>query len=211
MPKQTQKIASCVMQRLARYYLCLERLYEQGLEWISSQDLARELDLTSSTVRQDISHLDFSGISKRGYELVKLKLALHSILGLNRIFATVIVGAGNFGKALLLHDDFRAKGFEIKAIFDNNPKLVGKRIESYYIQSVDELTAVVKKKKIKIGVIAVPAPNAQEAADRLIAAGIKGILNLSTANLQVPQQTVIINSRIILDFIRLAFYLNEQK
>jgi redox-sensing transcriptional repressor len=210
MSEQTAKIASCVMQRLARYYLYLGRLHEQRVKWISSQELASEFDLTSSTVRQDISHLDFSGISKRGYELEKLKLALHSVLGLNRIFATVIVGAGNFGKALLLHGDFRAKGFEIKAIFDNDPKLVGKRIESYYIQSIDELTAVVKKNKIKIGVIAVPAGNAQEVADRFVAAGVKGILNLSTANLQVPRGTVIINSRIIFDFIQLAFYLNEQ-
>jgi len=203
-----EKLSPCVMQRLARYYLCIEKLHEQGLEWISSQELALELDLTGSTVRQDISHLDFSGISKRGYELDKLQQTLRSVLGLDKRFATVIVGAGNFGRALLLHDDFREKGFDIKAIFDKDAKLIGKRIESYYIQSVDKLTAVVKKNKVEIGVIAVPASAAQAVADQLTAAGVKGILNLSTANLQIPQGKVIINSRIILDFIQLAFYLN---
>jgi redox-sensing transcriptional repressor len=204
-----EKLSACIMQRLERYYLYIQRLHEQGQEWLSSQELAEGLHLTSSTVRQDISHLDFSGISKRGYELDKLKQTLSSVLGLDSTYATVIVGAGNFGRALLLHDDFREKGFDIKAIFDNDPKLIGKRIESYYIQSIDKLTAVVKKNKVRIGVIAVPAKTAQEVADMLAAAGVKGILNLSTANVQIPQGKVIINSRIILDFIQLAFYLNE--
>ncbi|MBN1799044.1 MAG: redox-sensing transcriptional repressor Rex [Spirochaetales bacterium] len=204
-----EKISSCIMERLERYYLYIQRLSEQGQVWISSQELAEGLNLTSSTVRQDISHLNFSGISKRGYELVKLRQTLRSVLGLDTRYATVIVGAGNFGRALLLHDDFREKGFDIKAIFDNNPKLIGKRIESYYIQSIDKLTAVVKKNNVRIGVIAVPAKAAQEVADKLTAAGVNGILNLSTANVQIPQGKVIVNSHIILDFIQLAFYLNE--
>jgi redox-sensing transcriptional repressor len=204
-----QKISPCIMQRLARYYLYIQRLDSQGIEWVSSQEVAAELELTSSTVRQDISHLDFSGISKRGYEVGKLKRILCGVLGLDRLTPTVIVGAGNFGRALLLHRNFRENGFEIKAIFDKDPKLIGKNIESYYIQDIKNLIEVVREHKAKIGVIAVPSAAAQETADNLARAGITGILNLSTADIQVPRGCVLVNSRILLDFIRLAFYINR--
>jgi len=206
----SKKIPRCITQRLARYYLYIQRLDEQDVEWVSSQDMATELDLTSSTVRQDISYLDFSGISKRGYEVGRLKNILHAVLGLNRSIGTVIIGAGNFGKALFLHDNFRENGFEFKAIVDKDPKLIGKSIESYYIQDIQNLNSIVKKLKIKIGVIAVPAQAAQEVADQLAAAGVKGILNLSTADIQIPDGCVLVNSRILLDFIRLAFQINNE-
>lgn len=191
-----RKIPRSVIGRFPQYLWETQELRDEGQEWVSSQALADALGFTSSTVRQDLSHLDFSGVAKRGYEAAKLQQVLSEFLGLDAGRRAVIMGAGNLGRALAQHNAFARQGFVIRAIFDNNPKLVGRKIGQLVVQDARDLEAAVRSEKIDIGMIAVPAQAAQAVADSLVAAGVRGILNLAPTNIRVPKPAVVRNARI---------------
>mgnify|MGYP001466760858 CR=1 FL=1 len=193
-----------VVQRLTKYLAQVQTLCDQGVEWVSSMELAETLGLTSSTVRQDLSYLDFSGTSKRGYATAGLSQVLKGALGADIGWNMVVVGAGNLGRALALHEEFVRRGFNIVGIFDNDPKLVGRRIGRLTVQGMRDMPAVIGEKNVAIGVIAVPAPAAQNVSDILIASGIKGLLNLSLAHLIAPSRVAIIHSRMVASLMELT-------
>ncbi len=114
----SKAIPPSVVRRLTKYLTQVQSLIAKGSEWVSSRDLADGLGLTSSTVRQDLSHLDFSGISKKGYEVCKLQKVLKGVLGADQEWKTVVIGAGNLGNAIALHGELLRRGFVICAIFD---------------------------------------------------------------------------------------------
>jgi redox-sensing transcriptional repressor len=184
-----------VIRRLAHYLHHIQEDLEQEREWISSLDLARALDVTSSTVRQDLSCLDISGIAKRGYRVKDLQSAILTLLGRDEISNMVIIGAGNLGRALALHGEFPRQGFAVAGLFDNNPKLVGKFLEDTEVLSLDKLPEVVREHNVEIGVIAVPHQAAQEVADRLVAAGVRGVLNMSMAHVRTPPHVPVVHAR----------------
>jgi len=182
----------------------LQTLCAQGIKWISSQEIADNLGLTSSTVRQDLSHLDFSGVSKRGYETCGLEKVLAEVLGADTKWKMVVVGAGNLGKALALHEEFSRRGFNIVAVFDADPKKIGKKVGNLTVLSQREIPAVVSSKKVDIGIIAVPASAAQGVADVLIMAGVKGLLNLALAHIVAPRRVPVIDSRVVASLLELS-------
>ncbi len=186
-----------VIRRLPRYLARVEHLLETGQEWVSSAELAEALDLTSSTVRQDLSHLDVRGVSKRGYGLVDLRNTLVTALGLDSKSKVVIVGAGNFGRALALHENFARRGFEICGVFDSNSKLNGKKIGSLVIEDMDRLPEAVRTDKVEIGIVAVPAAAAQDVADRLMDAGVRGILNLAYTHINARHDVAVVDARLV--------------
>jgi len=186
-----------VIRRLTECLAHVRHLRGKGVEWISSQELADDLGLTSSTVRQDLSHLDFSGISKRGYRAAGLEQALAGMLGADTVWTMVVVGAGNLGRALSLHEQFPRHGFNIVGVFDADERKVGCRVGSLVVQPMRELPATVAAAKADIGVLAVPATSAQDVADELVAAGIKGLLNIALAHISVPPSVPVIDSRIV--------------
>ena len=190
-------IPSPVVKRLAKYLAHLQHLKLDDKEWVSSQGLAQALGLTDSTVRQDISHLDFSGRGKRGYEAKGLEEILTRVLGLDTGGNAVIVGAGNLGRALALHEDFPRVGFNIRGIFDVDPRLFGKKLGPLVVQSMDDLPEVVRSEGVDIGIIAVPASAARVAALQLVAAGVRGLLNLACAHLTVSENIAIVDARIV--------------
>jgi redox-sensing transcriptional repressor len=186
-----------VIRRLTKYLAHLQRVKQTGKEWVSSQELARALSLTDSTVRQDLSHLEFSGRAKRGYEVDGLKKTLTTVLGLDTESNAVIIGAGNMGRALALHEEFRRQGFRICGVFDFDTKLFGKKLGPLVVQSMDVLPDVVRKEGVSIGIIAVPPPAAQEVAGELVAAGVRGLLNLACAHVSVPDDVAIVDGRLV--------------
>jgi len=191
------QIPRLVVRRLALYLDAIRRMRDDGVEWISSQELADALELTSSTVRQDLSHVDFSGISKRGYEAAGLAECLAAVLGADLEWRVVVVGAGNLGRALALHEEFRRRGFNIRAVFDSDERKTGSRVGDLVVQKTASLGAVVKRHSVDVGIIAVPAPAAQEVADALVAAGVRGLLNLSAAHVLVPDSVAVVDTRIV--------------
>jgi redox-sensing transcriptional repressor len=193
-----------VVHRLTRYLACVQEHSAQGGEWISSQELADRLGLTSSTVRQDLSHLDFSGISKRGYETAGLERALRNMLGADKSWRMVVVGAGNLGRALALHEEFSRRGFQIRGIFDADDAKVGQRVGDLVIRDMCKLPRFVRDDAIEIGVIAVPSGAAQSVADLLIASGVKGLLNMTLTHVVSPRRVAVVDSRIVSSLLELA-------
>lgn len=186
-----------VVRRLTKYLAHIPHLKADGKEWVSSRQLASAVSLTDVTVRRDFTHLDFFGKTQRGYEIEGLEKAIRNALGLDTGCNAVIVGAGNFGRALVLHEDFRKQGFTIRGLFDADPKLVGKRVGRLTVQSMAELADLVRQEKVDIGVLAVPASAARVVAFELVSAGVRGLLNLACEHINVPEEVAIVDARIV--------------
>jgi len=202
--KTDRAIPPSVVRRLTRYLTHVQTLRGEGVEWVSSQELASTLGLTSSTVRQDLSYVDFSGISKRGYETAGLEEVLTAILGADQEWNLIVVGAGNLGRALALHEEFTRRGFHIRGIFDNDPKKIGRKVGNLTIRGMEDVPSAVAEEKIDIGVIAVPAGAAQAVSDALAAAGIKGLLNLALPHIVAPPHVAIIDARVVASLLELT-------
>ncbi len=209
MPQIKAKIPVPVVRRLPRYLIYVRELQETGVEWVSSLELAQALALTSSTVRQDLSHLDMSGVSKRGYRISDLETVLVDTLGGTRTLPVVVVGAGLLGSAIAQHGNLEKNGFEVRAILDSDPALVGKKEGSLRVIPMRNLKKVVADKQIEIGIIAVPSEQAQQVADDLIAAGLKALLNLALVHIQVPEDVTLTDIRIVVGLQELAYGLGR--
>jgi redox-sensing transcriptional repressor len=182
-----------------------QRLRQAGVEWVSSTELAEALGLTSSTVRQDLSHIDFFGISKRGYSTAGLETSLAATLGADHEICCVVVGAGNLGRALAQHEEFSRQGFKICGIFDSHPGVIGKKVGKLMVQSMTELPGVVCGQDVDIGIVTVPHMAAQQVSDQLIVAGVRGLLNLTTAHIIVPRKVSLVDARVLASLRELAY------
>jgi redox-sensing transcriptional repressor len=198
-------IPPSVVKRLPRYFACVQALCAEEVEWVSSTELADQLGLTSSTVRQDFSYFDFSGISKRGYETRGLQKMLSAILGADTQWKVVVVGAGNLGHALALHEEFARRGFHIVGIFDSDAEKVGLAIGALTVQPMAELSSVVSEAGVEMGIVAVPAIAAQSVADLLVKAGVTGLLNMALTHVVAPKPVAVIDSRIVASLLELSY------
>ncbi|HSN81436.1 MAG TPA: redox-sensing transcriptional repressor Rex [Polyangiales bacterium] len=199
-----------VMRRLPRYLIDAQELKASGETWVSSVALAKALGLTSSTVRQDLSHLELEGVSKRGYEIEKLITAVTRKLGADKTYRVIIVGAGFLGSAIALHGDLARYGFEVAAVMDVDPKVIGTSVGGLQVQSMKALSRLVKQKHIDIGIIAVPAADAQGVAEQLTAAGITALLNLALVQLKVPEHVQVVEERIVVSLQELAYLMRTR-
>ncbi|PLV58758.1 redox-sensing transcriptional repressor Rex [Thermotoga sp. KOL6] len=180
------KIPKPVSKRLVSYYMCLERLLEEGEEVVSSEELAQRLDLKASQIRKDLSYFGEFGKRGVGYNVEHLYNAIGEILGVKKEWKLVVVGAGNIGRAVANYAVMRERGFKIVGIFDKDPSKVGKEIApGLTVMDVKNLEEFVKENGVEIGVIAVPADRAQEIAERLEESGVKGILNFAPVKIKV--------------------------
>lgn len=207
----TTRIPGSVVRRLPKYLTQAQKLRLDGVEWVSSAALAQALGLTSSTVRQDLSHVDFQGISKRGYSSVGLEAAVARTLGVDRDVTCVLVGAGNLGRALALHEQFGRQGFKIVGVFDSNPAVIGKKLGKFVVQGMGDLATVVRSANVEIGIISVPHDAAQSVAAHLIQAGVAGLLNLTTAHLLVDLKVPVVDARILSSLRELAYAVRSRQ
>ena len=210
MANPQEKLPQPVRRRLPRYLIYVRELREAGVEWVSSADLARDLGLTSSTVRQDLSQLDLVGVSKRGYEIEKLLAVLTHELGGDRTHRVLIVGAGFLGSALALHGALAQHGFEVCAIMDVNPEIIGSKVGRLPVRPMSALRRVLEQEGIDIGIIAVPVKEAQRVADALIEAGVTALLNLALIQLKVPDRIAVVDARIVVSLQELAYILRTR-
>lgn len=185
-PHAARRIAKPTVRRLSLYLRFLEECDERGLATVSSQELARLGGTTSAQVRKDLSVFGSFGKRGLGYTVPELITALLDILGLGREWRIVIVGAGKIGTALAQYAGFRQRGFTIAAVYDNDAAKIGSRWAGHTVRDVAFLERDVAREHPAIAVLAVPAERAQETADRIVRAGISGILNFAPARLHVP-------------------------
>jgi len=207
----SEKIPHPVIRRLPKYLVHVQELREEDVEWASSQDIADALGLTSSTVRQDLSHMDLRGISKKGYETSQLEAVLRQVLGADIMHRVVIIGAGHLGRALAEHGAFGRRGFEICGLFDRDERLIGQSFGTVDVMSMDTLAEQARNVKIDIGIIAVPSSAAQEVAEQLSAAGVKAILNLAYKHVKVPEGVTVVDARIMESLQELAYVLGKKQ
>lgn len=174
-----------VIKRLPMYYRHLHLLREKGVERISSQEMAKNMGITPSQLRQDLSAFGEFGQQGIGYRVDTLYLEICEILGLEREYPAVLVGVGNLGKAILNYEGFRKRGLVLKGAFDKEPGLIGAGLGLVPISPITELPSLLVKEKIAVGIIAVPAAEAQGVADSLCLGGVRGIWNFAPRSLLV--------------------------
>lgn len=168
-----------VIRRLPRYYRYLTDLKDMGIERVSSQVLSKKLGFTASQVRQDLNCFGGFGQQGYGYNVEILRDEISKILGLDKCYKVIIIGAGNLGHALLNYPGFSKRGFRFIGIFDNNPETVGKNAGKIKVTGMDKLEEFCEKNKPDIAALAIPRDGTSEVAKKLEALGIKGLWNFS--------------------------------
>jgi len=159
--KMPPEIPEVVIERLPTYARALSRLARQGQEVVSSQDLGDLLGVTPAQIRKDLSYFGRFGKQGRGYNVRRLLEELRQILGLDRQWTMALVGVGHLGKAILHYGGFAPQGFHIVAAFDNDPATVGQAVGELTVQCVDDLREALIARPVDIGIVAVPAEQAQ--------------------------------------------------
>lgn len=180
-------VPAAVVNRLSMYLRELQHLIGDGKETTSSSQLGRRLGFTDAQVRKDLAHFGHFGHPGIGYRCDELVHAIRKILGTDREWRVALVGVGNLGRALLGYRGFLRQGFRLVAAFDNDPAKLGTEIEGVPIYDLSQLSEVVSSKAIELGLVAVPASDAQAVAEQLVAAGVGGILNFAPVTLRVPE------------------------
>jgi redox-sensing transcriptional repressor len=179
-------VPKAAVGRLSLYLRQLERFVRDGTTKVSSRRLGEALGIGDAQIRKDLGYFGQFGHAGIGYQAKELMQAIRRILGTDHEWPVALVGIGNLGRALVGYRGFRRLGFQIRAIFDLDPKKVGTAVEGIRVESVGALETRVRKLGIVLGIIAVPADAAQPVADSLIAAGVRGILNFAPAPISVP-------------------------
>jgi len=206
----TEQVSELTTNRLSVYLRCLSTLEDAGVRTISSQALAEQFHLNAAQIRKDLAYFGEFGVRGVGYYVRDLKRHLRQILGLDRRLRVAIMGAGNLGLALADYPGFRNEGFEIAALFDNLREKVGQQSRGGVpIHDIHDLKKVSRKEGIRIGVIAVPAPSAQQVVNLVVAAGIKAILNFSPGTLQVPPDVKMKSVDLTVSLENLSFFLAQ--
>jgi redox-sensing transcriptional repressor len=180
-------VAHSAIRRLSLYFRVLEELAREGEATASSEILASRTGTTAAQVRKDLSQFGSFGKRGLGYEVEPLMKELRDLLGLSRKWKVALVGAGRLGAALIEYPHFRDHGFEFVAAFDADPAKVGRRLHSLTIQSPDDLAGTLASTGAEIAILTVPATAAQEVADAVVAAGVRGILNFAPVRIRVPE------------------------
>ena len=190
-----KEISKAVIQRLPRYYRYLEDLMDQGIERISSGDLSRRMHLTASQIRQDLN----------------LHEEIAKILKIDQVHSMIIVGAGHLGLALSNYTNFRKRGFDIKGVFDNNPKVIGQEAGGVKVSPMSEMKGIVEKNHIRLAALCIPKDAAVKIVDDLISYGVRGFWNFAHVDLEVPEHVVVENVHLSESLMRLSYRVFEEQ
>jgi redox-sensing transcriptional repressor len=180
-------VPAAVVNRLSLYLRELQHLVDEGAQTTSSSQLGERLGFSDAQVRKDLAHFGNFGHPGIGYRCDELIGEIRRILGTDRKWSVALVGVGNLGRALLGYRGFESQGFSLAAAFDSDPAKVGTKVEGIEILPIDQLPQIVADRRIELGLVAVPAPFAQAAADLLVAAGVGGIVNFAPVTLALPE------------------------
>lgn len=205
-----KRIADSTVRRLSLYLRFLEDFEQRGLETISSDELARRGGTTSAQVRKDLSFFGSFGKRGLGYSVPALTTRIREIMGLSQTWRVIIVGAGKIGAALAQYGGFFQRGFHITAVYDNSPQKIGKPWDSHVIRDVRHLERDTAAEHPDIAVLTVPAEAAQPTLDRIVAAGIKAVLNFAPVQLQAPPDVTVRSVNMAMELEGLSFALTNR-
>ncbi|GGG58519.1 redox-sensing transcriptional repressor Rex [Paenibacillus radicis (ex Gao et al. 2016)] len=205
------KISEAVVRRLPIYLQVLKELQHREIQTISSQDLGLKLDLNPAQIRKDLAYFGDFGRKGIGYDVSYLMDKINQILKLDQVINVALVGAGNLGHALCNYNKYSKDNMKIVAVFDAHPSKIGSQINNLSVLPMHELKATVKQLGIRIGIITVPAFEAQNVANLFVEAGVEGILNFAPAILKVPDEVRIHHADFTQELLSLAYYLERER
>ena len=206
--KKQAKISNAVIKRLPRYRRYLKELRKKGVDKISSNEFSTLIGYTASQIRQDLNNFGGFGQQGYGYSVDGLYHEISAILGLDKQYKMVVVGAGNLGQAIVNHTYYYKSVFIVSAIFEVNPKLIGLKINDIEVMDYENIVEYVEENEIDIGIICTTMDAAQEVADKLCFAGVKGLWNFAPVDIETPGHVAIENVHLTDSLYSLAYHIN---
>ena len=206
--KKQAKISNAVIKRLPRYRRYLKELRKKGVDKISSNEFSTLIGYTASQIRQDLNNFGGFGQQGYGYSVDGLYHEISAILGLDKQYKMVVVGAGNLGQAIVNHTYYYKSGFIVSAIFEVNPKLIGLRINDIEVMDYENIVEYVEENEIDIGIICTTMDAAQEVTDKLCFAGVKGLWNFAPVDIETLGHVAIENVHLTDSLYSLAYHIN---
>lgn len=200
-------ISKATIDRLPLYYRTLRSSQEEGLDIISSEELGQRLGVTPEQIRKDLAAFGQFGKKGVGYYVRELIRNIGEILGLHKHWNLAVVGIGHLGWALVNYRNFQSLGFNLVAMFDKSPNRVGQCLNGVAIDHVDHMNEVIKERNVHIGIITVPQEFAQEVADQLVAAGVRGLWNFAPRKINVPNNIQIVNEDLSVGLTSISYHL----
>ena len=208
--KTKKKVSSAVIKRLPRYYRYLHDLLKLEIKRISSKELSERMGVTASQIRQDLNCFGEFGQQGYGYNVEMLFNEIGNILGLNKVYNSIIIGAGNMGRALANYSNFKKWGFIITGIFDIDKKVIGKKINNIEVMNFDSIDEFVRKNKTDIAIICVPYEQTPDITNKMTHLGIKGLWNFSPMDLDLSCDVTVENVHLSDSLMVLGYRLNNK-
>lgn len=205
---KTPKISEAVVRRLPIYLRFLNGLDKNGVTTVSSQELGLKLDLNPAQIRKDLAYFGEFGKKGIGYDVSYLIEKIRNILKLDRMIPVALVGAGNLGRALCNYNMYLRDNMKIVAVFDSSADKIGQAINNLLVQPMDALIEYISSLQVRIGIITVPALEAQQVADRFVEAGVEAILNFAPVIIRVPAHIRVHHADFTTELQSLAYYLD---
>ena len=187
-------VSATVIKRLPRYYRFLGELMRRGVDRISSRELSAMMKLTASQIRQDLNCFGGFGQQGYGYRVSELHAEIGKILGVERQFKTILIGAGNLGRAIATHINFTTRGCELIGIFDRDPLLTGEQVGDLRVRHTDELEGFCAANEPVIAVLCIPKADTQKIADRLVGMGLRAFWNFSHYDLSIDYENIVVEN-----------------
>ena len=203
-------ISRATVYRLPLYFRTLRLIKTEGSDIVSSEELGNRIGVTPEQIRKDLASFGAFGKKGVGYHVAELLNNISLILGLDRKWNIAIIGVGHLGWALANYRNFASLGFQLTALFDQNPAIVGQVINGVDVLPAADMEATIASRNIQIGVIAVPAGEAQAVADRMVAAGVHGIWNFAPVRIKVPDNVQIVSEDLSVGLSTLSYHLRRQ-
>lgn len=207
----SKKIPKTTISRLFVYLRELAELTKININTISSAELGERTNLSDAQVRKDLGYFGQFGVSGSGYNTHELKAALEKILGKDRVWNVAIVGVGHLGSALLAYPGFTEHGLKIVVAFDDDTDKAGKEVHAVAVRPLDTMAKEIAERSVSIGIITVPAKSAQDVADRLVAAGVRCILNFAPQALNLPEDVKVNDVDLSRELETLSYFLVNKK
>lgn len=207
--QEKKHVPKATLERLSLYYKTLQNLDNEEVVTTSAIELAEILDIKPEKIRKDLSMVGKFGMKGLGYDVIHLKTNIANILGLQNYWRLAIIGVGNLGAALANYEKISDWGFVIAALFDIDENKIGDEINGVRVYDFKKFASISRRKLIDIGVIAVPDDAAQEVANTLIEAGVKGIWNFTAVQIDAPKNVKVVEENLMTGLSALSFYLNQ--
>ena len=212
----TENVPDIIVSRLPVYLRALEQIYESGISSTASQELGAKVGISAAQIRKDLSQFGEFGKQGTGYYIPFLIERLRQILRVDHVWDVVIVGMGELGHAIARYQGFENRGFRVLMCFDSDPAKIGKKVCEgldvcdYAILDSKDLVSAIKGSSVKMAMLCVPAAAAQDVADKLAEAGVKGILNYAPTSLRVPADVRVQYIDPVIGLQRMAYYLGKK-